>query len=388
MRFHLYPTIGQSKNLSRHCSDARFVWNLALEQWNCWQSGSNRHTPGFGEQCHQLTELREEFPWIAEGSAVVQQQALRDFDQAKRYFYNGTHGRPNWRRKGIDEGFRIVGQKTHTWDIHSLNRHWAQVKIPKIGWVRFRSSRPLPDDIKSFRVTLQIDQWHISFPAIPKSINGPSDQSLIGIDRGVAVPFFCSDGSSYSLPTENSAKLRRLQRHLARQKKCSGRRNRTKLRIAKLQAKNTRCRKDVIEKATTDLARRCDYFCIEDLRIKNMTRSAKGTLVGPGRKVKQKSGLNRAILQSGWGLFARRLEDKAPYRVERVNPKYTSQTCSNCGHIASESRKSQAVFKCVKCNFTMNADFNAAINIAAGHAVTARGGWIEEDPPMNREPQF
>ena len=102
--------------------------------------------------------------------------------------------------------------------------------------------------------------------------------------------------------------------------------------------------------------------------------------------MRQKAGLNRGILASGWGLLVRRLEDKAPGRVEKVRPAYTSQRCSACGHIAAGSRESQALFRCVACRYACNADVNAARNIAAGHAVTARGGdGIAR--PVNREPQ-
>src|ERR1700737_3354329 len=107
MRFRLYPTAPQAERLTRHCSDARYIWNLALEQWNCWQSRV-KHPPGYVEQARELTDLRAAVPWVAEGSVTVQQQALRDFHQAWTNFFGGTHGRPTWRRKGVDEGFRIV----------------------------------------------------------------------------------------------------------------------------------------------------------------------------------------------------------------------------------------------------------------------------------------
>jgi transposase len=117
-----------------------------------------------------------------------------------------------------------------------------------------------------------------------------------------------------------------------------------------------------------------------------MTRSAKGTPDSPGRNVKAKAGLNRSISRSGWGLLACRLEDKAPGRVEKINPAFTSQRCSACGLVDRESRESQAIFRCTACNFTLNADVNAARNIAAGYAVTARGGF-GITRPANREPQ-
>lgn len=382
MRFRLYPTPAQTLVLGRHCADARYVWNLALEQWN--YGSACRHSPGFAEQCRQLTELRAALPWVAEGSSIVQQQALRDFDQAKRNFFGGTHRRPRWRVKGLDEGFRIVAvQPSH---VRRLNRRWAEVFIPKAGWVRFRWSRAV-GEVKSFRITLKAGEWHVAFPCIPEPIEGPGDGSILGVDRGVMIPFACSDGTSYFLPAEDPGNLRRLQRHLARQKRGSGRRRRTKARIAKVRATDARRRKDGIEKTTTDLARRCDYFRIEDLRTINMTRSAKGTITEPGRNVNAKAALNRGIRASGWAMFATRLEEKAPYRVERIHPAYTSQRCAVCGFVSAENRKSQAAFECVSCGHTANADLNAARNIAAGHAVTARGGWVLQGPPMNREPQ-
>jgi putative transposase len=126
---------------------------------------------------------------------------------------------------------------------------------------------------------------------------------------------------------------------------------------------------------------------VEDLQIPNMTRSARGTAGNPGRNVRQKSALNREILASGWGLLVRRLADKASGRVEKIRPHYTSQRCSACGHVDQKSRESQARFCCTACGFADHADVNAARNIAAGHAVTARGG-DGAARPVNREPQL
>jgi transposase len=157
--------------------------------------------------------------------------------------------------------------------------------------------------------------------------------------------------------------------------------------IARLKAREADARKDWVEKVSTDLARRFDVIRVEDLRIRNITRSAKGTVDNPGKGVRQRAGLNRQIFASGWGILVRRLEQKAPGRVEKITPAYTSQRCSVCGHVAGENRKSQTVFACTACRYTANADVNAAQNIAAGHAVTARGG-LPLGRPVNREPQL
>jgi putative transposase len=139
--------------------------------------------------------------------------------------------------------------------------------------------------------------------------------------------------------------------------------------------------------ASTGIARRFDVIRVEDLQITNMTRSARGTRENPGRNVRAEAGLNRGILGSGWGLLVRRLQDKAPGRVEKVRPAFTSQRCSACGQADRDSRESQAVFRCTACGFARHADVNAAINIAAGHAVTARGG-DGVARPVNREPHL
>jgi transposase len=189
------------------------------------------------------------------------------------------------------------------------------------------------------------------------------------------------------LSTSRQRRLIHLQRKLARAKRGSNRRARVKHAIAKLRAHENDARKDWAEKLSTSLARRFDIIRIEDLRVQDMTRSAKGTVDNPGRHVSAKAGLNRSILASGWGILVRRLEQKAIGRVEKINPAFTSLRCSACGHVAGENRKSQAVFTCTACHYSCHADVNAAKNIAAGHAVTARGG-VRVAGPANREPQL
>jgi len=318
----------------------------------------------------------------------VQQQALRDFSQAMDKFFNQTHRRPSWRKAGRHEGFRIVAVKPS--HLRRLNRKVGAVWIPKVGWVRFRWSRAAPAKVKSYRVTCdRAGRWHVALAVIPPSIPGPGTGEIVGVDRGVAVSAALSTGELLRTPRLSPAAQRRmrlLQRKLRRAARSSGRRTRARVQIARLYARQSDMRTDWCEKTSTSLARRFDTICVEDLRIKNMTRSAKGSAQKPGKNVRQKSGLNREILASGWGRLVRRLEDKAPGRVRRIEPAYTSQRCSACGNIAAESRESQALFRCRACAYTDNADVNAARNIAAGHAVTARGG-DGVARPANREPQ-
>jgi putative transposase len=169
-RFRLLPTAEQEEALLAHCRDARCVWNLAVEQHQYWQPG--RKAPGYVEQCGQLTEARAEYAWLRAGSYTVQQQALRDFAQAMRNFFAGTHRRPTWRKAGVHEGFRQVGVKPY--QVEPLNRRFGRVWVPKVGWVRFRLSRPVPQGVKSYRVSRdRAGRWHIAFAHVPDPISGP-----------------------------------------------------------------------------------------------------------------------------------------------------------------------------------------------------------------------
>ncbi len=391
-RYRLIPTPAQQAVLRDHCGHARYVWNLAVEQHSHWHP-DRAGAPGYLEQRRQLTQARAENPWLAAGSQTVQQQALRDFSQAKAAFFDPANpaGRPTWRKAGRDEGFRIVGRRRRQWDARRVSRHIGQVWVPKAGWVRFRWSRPVPPGVRSYRVTMdRAGRWHVAFAAIPAPVPAPGNGQVVGIDRGIAVSAALSTGQLLHTPAltgRERTRLRRMQRTMARAARGSHRRGRVKHAIAQLKARERDRRKDWAEKVSTDIARRFDLIRVEDLKIGNMTRSAKGTRENPGRNVRAKAGLNRGILGSGWGLLVRRLQDKAPGRVEKVNPAFTSQRCSACGQVDRDSRESQAVFRCTACGFVCNADVNAAINIAAGHAVTARGG-DGAARPVNREPQL
>jgi putative transposase len=391
-RYRLLPSPAQEAVLRDHCSHARFVWNLAVEQHRHWGPG-RASAPGYLEQCRQLTAARAEHLWLAAGSQMVQQQALRDFAQAMGAFFDPRNpaGRPSWRKAGRDEGFRIVGRRGRQWDVRRLGRKTGEVWVPKAGWVRFRWSRHVAESVKSYRVTLdRAGRWHIAFAAIPDPIPAPGNDETVGIDRGIAVSAALSTGELLTAPRLSPARqrrLRHLQRRLARARRGSNRRACVKIAIAKLKAREADARKDWAEKASTNLARRFDLIRVEDLRIKDMTRSARGTIDNPGRNARQKAGLNRGIFASAWGLLVCRLGDKAPGRVEKISPAFTSQRCSACGRVAAGSRKSQALFCCVACGYACNADVNAARNIAAGHAVTARGG-VRDAGPANREPQL
>jgi transposase len=363
-RFRLYPTHTQEAVLFEHCAHARYVWNLAVEQHAHWHKG-RKPAPGFAEQCRQLTQARHDNEWLRVGSVNVQQQALKDFARAKAARFTSGFGEPTWRKKFVHEGFRI----TDTCDVQKLNRRWAQVKVPKIGWVRFRLTRPELPRAKSYRVTFRNGQWHVAFAVIPELITAPGTGEVIGIDRGVTITAALSDGRKLNCPqltTRERAQIRKHQRRAARAPRGSDLKTAEYARVARLKAREAARRKDWCEKTSTMLARSYDVIRFEKLNITNMTRTARGTVEEPGKRVRQKAGLNRSILAQGWGLLRQRTGHKAPGRVEDVPAPYTSLRCSACGWIDKNSRKSQAEFACISCGFTCNADENAATNVAAG----------------------
>ncbi|CAL9614734.1 IS200_IS605 family transposase ISMex43 [Nocardiopsis dassonvillei] len=411
-RFRLYPTRAQEAVLFGHCAQARHAWNLAWEVNTTYCKGGARtaRPARWVGMCAMLTEVRrtlaadltpeeaDYFSWVASGNADVQQQALRDFDQALVNFFNGTHGYPGRRKKYQHEGFRVIGtDRVPAWTadgkpvlnakgrrvmhrqvrVEKLNRKWAQVKVPGCGWVKFRNTRRGLPDAKTFRVTYRAGQWHVSFAVAPDPVQAPGNGETVGIDRGVVITAALSDGRTLNCPqlsAQERARVRKHQRRAARAPKDSPARKTEYAHIARLREREAARRKDWCEKTSTMLARSFDIIRFEDLRIKNMTRSARGTAAEPGRLVRQKAGLNRAILAQGWGLLRQRAGHKAPGRVQDIPAAYTSLRCSDCQWIDKNSRKSQAEWSCTNCGFTCNADTNAANNVAAGQGGPPRPG--------------
>jgi len=197
-RYRLLPTPDQQVVLESHCGHARYVWNLAVEQHAHWRPG-RPSAPSYLEQCRQLTAARAEHSWLAAGSQMVQQQALRDFARAIADFFSGTRRRPTWRKAGRDEGFRVVAVKPR--QVRRLSRKTGAVWIPKAGWVRFRWSRAVPPSAKSYRVTMdRAGRWHVAFATIPEPIPAPGNGQTVGIDRGVVVSAALSTGELLRVP--------------------------------------------------------------------------------------------------------------------------------------------------------------------------------------------
>ncbi|MEV6411342.1 transposase [Kribbella sp. NPDC051718] len=404
VRQRLYPDPGQLVGLRKHADDARFVFNLGLEQRSFWRR--EKHTRGthaehgsldatpitLGTQMRELVQLRAALPWLWAGSSSVQQGALRDLDQAFANFYAGRAKYPAFKRRDDRAGGFVVRDIF----VRRLNRRWGTVTVPKIGRVRFRITRSWADitQATSARVTLRNGRWHIAFTTPPAERTLSGTGAAVGIDRGVRNTLATSDGRMIQAPSltkVEQARFLRLEQRLARQSRKDGgsrRRQVTLDQLAVLRRRLADRRTDWIEQTTTHFASTYDQVAVEDLRVRNMVRrpAAKPDPAQPGvflsNGARAKAVLNRSILASLWGRFLTRLEHKmGSARVARVNPRNTSRTCAACGHCAPGNRESQAVFECEACGHQGHADTNAAAVIlgraldsisAAGHAVPGR----------------
>jgi putative transposase len=378
-QYRLYPTPEQSDLLSCTVGVVRLVYNLALEQRSTWGArryGGHRHSMGAKGLSGELSNLRKAFDWIGAVSQTAQNQALLDLDRAFKNFFEGRAGYPSPRKKFQNDAFRHVGREIK---IRKLNAKWAEVFIPKIGWVRYRDTRPIDGTIRNATFSRGAGGiWEISVACKIEIADPVPQNACIGVDRGVAIPFAMSDGTMVHLPDTIALReksIRRARKELSRRLRGSNRYHKTRRRLATLQARNARARKHTGHVASTHLVKNFGMVAIEDLKITSMTKSAKGGVEAPGRNVRQKSGLNRVILNVGWYAFENMLSYKlsaAGGTLIKVSPHHTSQICSSCGERDPDNRKSQALFVCGGCGATHNADTNAAINIL-GRALAPPG---------------
>src|SRR5215218_3998807 len=368
-RFKLCPTAEQEALFRQFAGVCRLIYNLALEQRQHWWQRYEQETGSrlnYVAQARQLTDLRAEFDCIRAVYVSCQQQALRDLDRAFANFFTGRARYPSPRKRDVNDAFRFPGGEV---EMRRLNVKWSMVRLPKIGWVKFRNTRPIRGEIKNATISGGADGWHVSFACAIEHEAPQNFRPAVGIDRGVATTLALSTGEMLCLPATLNrigTAQRRAQRVLSRRKRGSRRYARQRRRVARLQARAGRIRRDFHHRAALDIAKRFGLAVLEDLRVKNMTASASGTVAAPGRNVRAKAGLNRSVLNQSWGQFETILTYKMEEcggQVVKVDPSYTSQICSACGVVDARSRKNQAIFECIACGHRDHADSNAAQNI-------------------------
>lgn len=377
-RYRLQLTSEQAGMCEEFGNVCRAVWNIGLQQRREYRRRGA--WMDYVPQAAELAAAKHDHEWLKTAPSHILQQTLRDLDRACR-----DHGTFTVRWRSITRwapSFRFPAGNLIT--VQRLGRKWGRVKLPKLGWVKLRWSRAPGGGVRSATVSRRGRHWYVSF-LVDDGRTTPDGHAMpdtvVGIDRGVKVAATTSDGEFHDRQFAASGeqqRYRRLQQKLARSKRDSGNRRRTVAAMNRIMGRITDRRADFCAQTAHKLTARYAVVVLEDLKIRNMSKSARGTLAEPGCNVAQKRGLNRAILDKGWHRLELALISAARYtgtRVVKVYPAYTSQTCHACGVVDQKSRESQAVFRCTGCGHRDHADVNAAKNIrhAAGYAVSACG---------------
>jgi putative transposase len=373
-RFRLRFRPACEARLRRYVGMCRWVWNSALAEQKARYARGEKYA-GYVEMAHWLTSWRNApaTAWLAQGPVHTQQQVLRRLDQAYRRFFGKTGGMPSFKRHGQHPSLRFPAQ----FELDAANE---RIKLPKLGWLRLRMSRPVEGILRNVTVTREGEKWFASIQVRQQEAIAALELApTLGIDLGLTVFAATSDGRLIA-PVRALAKRQRqlkyLQRTLARKRRGSSNRRKAVRRLANLHRRIARQRLDWLHKLTARLADQHAVIALENLSIKNMSASARKTNAPARENARAKASLNRSILDAAWGEFARQLSYKTHRRggsVVFVNPAYSSRSCRICGHESAENRKTQSVFRCMACGHTENADLHAAQNVlAAGHAVWAK----------------
>ncbi len=391
-RYRLYPTPEQAEALTEQMRQCRWVRNQARGlRERTWRAEKRSVSYGVLSRC--LTVARAELPWLAAGSQDAQQQAVRELCAA---YGRAFKARRNGTACGLP-GFRSVKRSDwrtvrYTRNAYRIDENGALEVTGVPGGIEVRWSRGLPSLPKSVTITQDASgRWHASFAVEIAETRLPRTQRTVGIDLGVKCAYATSDGRIEPNPRHLRRRERALkhsQRSLARKQRGSANRAKAKLRVARRHAQVADARRDWQHRHTTALVREHDLVCVETLAVKNLTASAKGTVERPGRRVRQKAGLNRAILDVGWGAIVAQLDYKATLygrelvKIDRFHP--SSKRCSGCGHVKAKLALSERIYRCNRCGLVLDRDVNAARNIlAAGLAdkQNACGGRVRHKTP-------
>lgn len=384
-KFRLRPTTGQHLRLQACLDNHRELYNAALqERRDAWRM--TRTGVSYGQQSAQLKHIRTVRPDVAVWSFSSQQATLRRLNRAFAGFFRRVKAgdTPGYPRFKAEHRFNSV-----EWPADGDGCRWkpevSKVYLQGVGHVTVTVHRPVEGRVKTLQIQRASRKWYLilacdEVPARPM----PATGKVAGIDVGIASFAVTSDGLYVDNPRwarAGQARLGAAQQRLARKQRGSSNRRAARETVAARHRKIAAQRRDFHHKTARALVAATDVICVEDLNIRNMVRRAKsrpdpdnpGQFLTNGQSAK--SGLNRSIHDAGWGAFVGILKAKAEEagrRVLDVDPRHTSTRCEACGHQANENRISQAVFRCVSCEHTTDADEHAARNICgAGLALLA-----------------
>ena len=316
--------------MRRFAGACRFVYNEALAlQKARYERGEKKM--GYAGLCKLLTQWRNSArtPWLRDAPTHPLQQTLRDLERAYKNFFAQRAGCPKFKKRGQRDSFRYPDPKQF-----KLDQVNGRLFLPKLGWMRLRLSRTVLGAARNVTVSLRAGKWWVSIQT-EREVEPPVPQATgaIGIDVGIARFATFSDGR-FLAPLNSfrwhEARLRHAQRALSRKVKFSCNWKKAKARVQRIHARIGNVRGDYLHKATSAISKNHAIVCIEDLQVKNLSKSAAGTAENPGRNVRAKAGLNKSILDQGWFEFRRQLQYKLQWAggmLIAVPPRNTSQQC-------------------------------------------------------------
>ncbi|MFE5524541.1 RNA-guided endonuclease InsQ/TnpB family protein [Streptomyces virginiae] len=381
-KFLMRPTVGQTIALGEMLRDHCGLYNGALQERRDAYRHTSKTSIKYGMQSAQLKEIRAFDPerqgrWSFSG----QQATLRRLDKAFAAFFRRiksgeTPGHPRFR--GVNRFDTVDFPKDGDGCRWDSTPHDAQtrVRFQGVGHVKVKQHRTVAGKVKTVSVKREGKRWYVVLTAEqaqPEPL--PATGSIVGIDMGIASFLTTSDGERIINPRHGrkaAAKLEAAQQALARCKRRSNRRKKAVAKVGDLHRKVRRQRLDHAHKTALTLVREHDFIAHEDLRIRNMSKApapkpdpgTPGSFLPNGAAAK--AGLNRSIADAGWGVFLAILHAKAESagrEVIAVDPRNTSRTCPECGHVAKENRPTQEKFHCVGCGHQAHADIVGASNV-------------------------
>jgi putative transposase len=389
-KFELRPTGEQQRQMHRFAGSCRFVYNKALALQQANHASGNKYI-SYARMTGNLPVWKREAgqEWLADAPSQPLQQTLKDLDRAYTNFFAKRADFPKFKKKGVSESFRYPDPKQF-----KLDQPNGRVFLPKLGWMRLRLSRPVLGELRNVTVSQSCGKWFVSIQTereVEQPV--PTTTTAIGLDVGIA-RFATMSDATFVAPLnsfkKHEVRLAKYQRRMSRKVRFSNNWKKARARIQKIHSRIANARRDFLHKTSTAISQNHALVCIEDLQVRNMSRSAKGNVEQPGRKVAQKAGLNKAILDQGWAEFRRQLDYKVNWAggtLLSLPAHHTSQTCPCCGHVSKENRLTQAKFLCVDCGYENHADVVGAINILErGHRLLACGEPVQLDRSAKQEP--
>jgi putative transposase len=346
-RFRFYPTKLQAAKLASWENALRFLWNLGQEQRLMGLARTDKRYPSAFDQQKELTALRAELPWLNDVPRHLCDYLLKMLEESWLRCFRKLNRAPRWKKKGVGS-IALTEPDPKMWSVAA-----SGIRFPKLGLLRTVFHRPIEGRPLLCRISREGDQWFVSV-VCELSIPDPEPRPLplVALDRGVANAVADSDGGLVASPkfyARNMARLARLQRIVSRRQKGSKNRGKAKLKVAQLHRKVRRQRDHFVHVLSASYAKSHGTVAVENLNIAGMVRANRG--------------LSRGILDSGWGKLVECLRYKLAWsggQMLEVPAAYSSQTCSACGVVDANSRRSQSEFCCVACGHVDHADLNAA----------------------------